>query len=363
MVFIRIAAFVTALFQMLIPSVQYSARGAEAYYTKWAETDEYKLENTATIEKDPNRDFVVLNLTDCQLTDTEALGKSGIMLKNTVKKLVEETEPDLITLTGDNAWGYFAYVQLINLIESFDVPWAVVMGNHDNSDENTKWFSSALVNAENCVFSFGPEGMGYGNYVVNVTENGKVVESLIFVDTHSNASFELENGSIVNGYDHLWANQIEWYKWAVNGVQKYGKNGTVKSIVFAHIPVVEYKTAYDEAWDAQAGAWRDGYEAFGEMNEAQCPAPVNNGFFETMRKLGSTTDFICGHDHVNNYSILYKGIRLTYALKTGNGCYWKEGLSGGTTLTLDGKGSTVTEHRYIEPSYEFNAFEPMLWTF
>ena len=36
--------------------------------------------------------------------------------------------------------------------------------------------------------------------------------------------------------------------------------------------------------------------------------------FDTALELGSTTGFFCGHDHYNNASIEYKGIRLTYGM-------------------------------------------------
>ena len=36
--------------------------------------------------------------------------------------------------------------------------------------------------------------------------------------------------------------------------------------------------------------------------------------YDTALELGSTTGFFCGHDHYNNASIEYKGIRLTYGM-------------------------------------------------
>ncbi|WP_242994457.1 hypothetical protein [Butyrivibrio fibrisolvens] len=36
--------------------------------------------------------------------------------------------------------------------------------------------------------------------------------------------------------------------------------------------------------------------------------------FDTALELGSTTGFFCGHDHYNNASLEYKGIRLTYGM-------------------------------------------------
>ena len=65
-----------------------------------------------------------------------------------------------------------------------------------------------------------------------------------------------------------------------------------------------------------------------------------------MQELGSTENVVVGHDHVNNYSVLYKGIRLTYALKTGDRCYADADLNGGTLLTVTKDGVT-TEHVYI----------------
>ena len=51
----------------------------------------------------------------------------------------------------------------------------------------------------------------------------------------------------------------------------------------------------------------------------------------------STKNVICGHEHKNNFSVLYRGVRLTYATKTGDGHDWVEdgSVCGGTVLKLD----------------------------
>ncbi|MGN1442256.1 MAG: hypothetical protein ACI4XE_00300, partial [Acutalibacteraceae bacterium] len=53
---------------------------------------------------------------------------------------------------------------------------------------------------------------------------------------------------------------------------------------------------------------------------------------------------------VNNSSILYQGIRLTYGMKTGAGCYWDENMNGGTKFTVSSDGSMLTEHVYVDPA-------------
>ena len=75
---------------------------------------------------------------------------------------------------------------------------------------------------------------------------------------------------------------------------------------------------------------------------------MDNGFFALMQAMGSTEHFIVGHDHTNNYSVMYEGIRLTYALKTGAGCYWNKRLNGGTTITVGSDGHATVAHEYIE---------------
>jgi hypothetical protein len=59
---------------------------------------------------------------------------------------------------------------------------------------------------------------------------------------------------------------------------------------------------------------------------------------------------LCGHDHVNCFSIEYEGITLSYSLKTGYGCYWKPDTHGGTTLTISSDGHVNTAHHYIDPT-------------
>ena len=360
---LKLLSLIVAVFQLIVPLTVNKIVGIDKLYTDWSQDSEYRLEDFASVEKDPDKDFVILNLTDTQLTGDEAICKSGRLLKNTIKELIEKTKPDLITLTGDNAWGDFAYIQIVNVLESYRIPWTPAFGNHDSSDSVAEWQSLLFTDSRHCLYRVGPRDMGYGNYAVNITENGKVVRSLIFMDTHSNATFTLSDGSKVSGYDHLWDNQIEWYKWAVNGVQKYGADGKVPSTVFFHIPVVEYKDAYEAAWDKTTSTYNEGYDAFGVNLEGVCCAPVNNGFFGVAKALGSTTDIICGHDHINSFSAVYQGIRLTYSLKTGCGCYWDESLNGGTQFTIDSAGKSTVKHIYVEPSYKWNFCEPALWAF
>lgn len=346
-----ILAFFLSIFRILAPVGALVVNfGEDNFFTEWSVTDEFTADYCAEIEKDPDEDFIILNLADLQLKDDLVYEEEGEKTVEMIDDLVRETEPDLITLTGDNAWGTIAYINLVKQIDGYGIPWAPIMGNHDGQCcINEFWAAHLLYKAENCLFEFGPEDMGYGNYIINITENGHIIHTLFMVDTHNNAEYTLEDGSTIGGYDHLWENQIEWYKWAVKGVSEI-EGHTVESSVFMHIPVCEYK----DAWIAANGSDAIGVlapelapDAIGFSGEGVSCPPVNNGFFDVCKELGSTKNIFAGHDHVNNFQIYYEGIRLTYTLKTGYGAYYTDGIMGGTVISIGSDGAAYAEHIYM----------------
>lgn len=346
-----VVSFLLAIAQVLTPVGAYIIRGGEdAFFTEWSASDEFNQNSYITLEKDPDKDFVILNLADVQLRDDEVYTDEDYETRKLIKEMVEKHQPDLITLSGDNAWGTMAYIELIRLVDSFDIPWAPVMGNHDGQRTISEfWAAYLLSKAKNCLFEFGPEDMGYGNYIINITENGRIIHTLFMVDTHDGAEFVDENGATVSGYDHLWKNQIEWYKWGVKGVEKI-EGKTVESTVIMHIPVYEYKEAWAMFSSEEIGTIDPAFDpvAKGTHGEGICSPPVRTEFFSVCKELGSTKNMLCGHDHINNSQIYYEGIRLNYAVKTGYGSYYTDDLVGATTITVNSNGNAYVEHDCVE---------------
>ena len=355
-------ACLLSLTQILTPYFQFVFNGGiKNFFEDWSVNDVYTEDYAVEIAKDPNKDFVVLNFSDIQLNPQNVYSELGNRSYEMIKKTVSEVKPDLITLTGDNCSSDVGYLEIIKLFDSFGIPWAPVMGNHDGDNGNRiheGWDAYQLSHAENCLFKFGPKDMGYGNYIINVTENGKIIHTLFMLDTHSSAS-DTEAGKInfngdKSGYDHLWANQIEWYKWAVNGIKTIAGK-TVESTAFMHIPVYEYRTARDLMCYTTTAAdgdteyvlkpeYADGN--FGTLREGICSPEGNNGFFDVCLDLGSTKTMVAGHDHVNDLCLNYKGIALAYSLKGGYGSYWDEDRIGGSVLTVNSDGAATFSHHY-----------------
>ncbi|MBQ7543005.1 MAG: metallophosphoesterase [Clostridia bacterium] len=322
--------------------------GKSAFFDNWSASDAFTADCAVRMDKQPDKDFVILNLTDIQLNNAEAFNEVGAQTKAVIDRLVADTKPDLITVTGDNGSMFLAYNEMIRMLDSYGIPWAPIMGNHDGHGfPGEFWCAYNFADAKNCLFRFGPADMGYGNYIIHIYENDQIIHTLYMMDTHDNIEADNCNGPKGDGYDHLWENQMLWYAWAVNGTNKLAGKA-VDSSVFFHIPLCEYNSAWNAA--TEDGKFKAEYAetSFGEKREGVCCAPENNGFFMLMQRLGSTKNVICGHDHVNSFSILYEGIRLTYSLKTGAGAYSDADMNGGTTLTIASDGSTTTVHHYVD---------------
>lgn len=314
-----------------------------------------------TLQKQSGRDFIVLNLSDPQLSDSEweSGNKNGVILTQTVKELVKRLHPDLITVSGDIAWAgqRKSYRRFADLMESFSIPWAPIWGNHDNQGgaEEVDSVADEFIARPHCVYEKGEPSLGNGNYVIKIDENGKTIAAVIMMDTHDRAPFTDEGGKSSDEWAKLIPEQLDWYAEQIKAL------GGVESTIITHIPIYAYREAFDAAFNAaldpktitpdnSRGCWNKGYEdSFGVKYEGICSYPADEGMFALIRELGSTTQFITGHDHVNNYSVFYNGMRFTYSLKAGAGCYWNERLNGGTVLTIsDGRPMSV-RHEFVDP--------------
>ncbi len=357
--FKRFLISVLCLSMLIGPQIASFFRGGEqAFFENWSKDQTFSRCYAVELKKDPNRDFVVLNLADIQMGTDEALGEMGAGVKKTTDRLVKELKPDLITLSGDNAWTDYAYIQMIRMIDSYGIPWAPVMGNHDGQGCPSEfWCAYNFTKAKHCLFRFGPADMGYGNYIINVTQNGEIIHTIFMMDTHD----YIRTDDSINGprgddnYDHLWPAQFEWYSWALDGIEKAAGKPVESSIIF-HIPLYEYKTAWEEAtgvndWESDKDAPFIGEYAetsYGSRHEFGGWSPRSNGFFDLIKEKGSTKNVLCGHDHVSDYSILYQGVRLTYCVKDGPGCYWEPEMNGGTTLTINAAGNGTVAHHFVD---------------
>ncbi|MBE6540948.1 MAG: hypothetical protein E7672_00655 [Ruminococcaceae bacterium] len=320
-----------------------------------------------TLKKDPARDYKILNLTDTQMRndDWEEDRVRRKVLDYTVEELVKRTSPDLITISGDIAGvGRIpSYTMFADLMESFGIPWAPVWGNHDIDEvENMDKVADLFLSYPHCIFEKGEREMGHGNYIISIEENGTPVHALFMMDSHDGGGFWAPDGSRVHGSDKLWDNQLYWLAEQNEMLRSRGCRDTSLHI---HQPIRAYKHAWEAAFregfdrreisveDTYTGeCWRDGYkDSFGVCREGVSCHPLEDGVLEALIDGGTTRHVFCGHDHCNNFSIKYHGVRLTYNMKTGCGSAWKEDTNGGTLITVGSDGIKDVRHEYIDVSH------------
>ncbi len=311
------------------------------------------------LQKQKDKKFTVLHLTDTHLYHDEWIGEKGEHLKNTVSYLIEQAKPDLITISGDLAWAgqYNSYEDFAEWMDGYGIPWAPVFGNHDdqNGYETVCKAADILKARETCLLEAGDPALGYGNYVVGIEEDGKLIHGIILMDSHDRKPWVDDKGESHNEWAELIPEQFPWYRAQVEALKA---QGALETSLIMHIPIYAYRDAIKAALKAdvdpkavsfyngeQGDCWNEGYEdSFGVYREGICSYPEDNGFFDEILAGGTTKTVISGHDHVNTFSVPYKGVRLTYALKTGRGSYHDTRINGGTILTIDSDGRMEVEH-------------------
>lgn len=334
---IIILPILVMLVSMLFVMVGCGVKVPEKYQKQWSKS--LKFDNTCYKTLNITGDELkILQLTDIHFDDHNNRKEWTLDL---IKSTIESSMPDLIAVTGD--WVSTnekkerdkATKTVFDLIDSYNIPWIVAFGNHDAEGELTKYdFADIFAQYKNSLFDVGFTNLkgGAGNYIVVAEKDGKPVQAVVTIDSHS----AVKKWSTI--YDSIGKDQIEWYKWAMKGVQdlyaKAGGKGIIPSINFQHIPINEYKDNMDN---------KDLY-VLGENKEDSYPGKKNTGWFFALKEIGSSKGVFFGHDHANNKIIKLDGIYLGYGVESG----WCEGYAedckkGGLLITLSNSGSVKLE--------------------
>ncbi len=365
-----------------------------------------KTSKIDTIRISEGGELRILQLTDIHLTASEletiadlraagfAFGPvSGITAYlrdqwalQTVATLIEETQPDFIVVTGDivytNPYTQFltpightdnlkAMKMFAEYIESYKIPWAATLGNHDHEGTSSReQIADYLASLEYCLFQKGPSNItGFGNYIINVlNSDGTYNTALVMMDSNSYRDPDDHTG--FSSYDSIHDNQIEWYEQSLNDIKaKYGLPELPQSLLFCHIPVNEFATARDIYVQQQAGNMdnpdlivHDGF--FGEKNYAVSVPAIGEykgvyydggRIFDKILELGSTKGIFVGHDHANNIILEYLGVLFVFgksidyiAYPTPDICK-NDDFRGGTLITIKDKSPFVYDGEDNKP--------------
>lgn len=343
------------------------------------------------VEVESGRDVVILQLTDTQIidagqarTDTRLESKTPLteQAKYTncyryIEDAVQKTNPDLIIMTGDLIYGEFddsgeVFKGLIDYMESLDIPWAPIFGNHDNeSMMGVSWQCEQLEQAENCLFKRN-DLTGNGNYSIGIVQDGELIKTVFMMDSNgctnafsdgygacdaSGNPLTYNEGEKIKTEIGFGSDQIDWLEKSSKLIDA-ATGGEVGKLLAFHIPISQFANGAHEAGyqssfaldNAQLFTIGEDVTAqngdFGTKGEAFKGIHSEYGLWEILKKHNFEGVF-CGHSHKNSVSILYDGIRLTFGLKTGTFDRYLESELGGTKITVN-KDLFEVEHVYYK---------------
>ena len=339
-------------------NVDYTYMVSKNYVPTDAEVFADALGETS-IKLKQDRDLKILQLTDIHIGNGPLTTKKDKKAIEAVCALIEYSRPDLIILSGDMVFpvsvisgtndNLTALKVLVKVIEEYKTPWTLCFGNHD-AESFAKYSKSEVCNyleseeLKYCLFNRGPNSLdGMGNHLINIYNYDGSFNSTIFL---------LDNGmylgnSQLSGYLEISESQTNWYEQQILKLNQHF-NKTIDSYVFYHVPGKEYELGWEEYKNQGENALYYFGQA-GEKNEKiSCPSELGT-FFPKVLELGSTKAIFCGHDHLNDFSIEYMGIRLTYSKSIDYTAYVFQGIAnkteqrGGTLLSLKGVNTSQKE--------------------
>lgn len=272
-------------------------------------------------------DFKILHLTDIHIGGSLYSYHKDMKALKACYTEIEYTKPDLVVVTGDLCFPMGIMSMSLNntapvnqfaaFMRNLDIPWCFTYGNHDTesiasadkSELDEVYKSLSYKTSGNLLYPYiQPEVMGRNNQLIEIRNaDGKLNTALFLIDSNA------YTGEGVNVYDYIHDDQVEWY---ANEVQRLNseEGHIVNSFAFFHIPLQQYRTAY-KLYEKGSDEVKYYFGANREKTiDKVCCSDFPSSLFDRMVELKSTTGVFCGHDHYNNMSLEYMGIRLTYGM-------------------------------------------------
>lgn len=264
--------------------------------------DEY---NNDIIEKVKlNKDELkIMQLTDLHFTyGFDSLDKKTYKL---LDNMFKNEEPDLIVITGDLFMSILApniLKDFIKFIEKYQIYWTITFGNHEREYHHITKIVKILMETKTnyLLFHYGPKltddnTHGYSNFKIEILKNDLAFLNVYLLDSKDDRKDGVKDKRFP--YDYLSEEQVNWFK-------EETINDTVKSLVFMHMPLMQFLN----------------YEG-NDIREKMWPQGKDTGLFEAILEVNKTMGVFVGHDHNNEFSFLYEGVLLAYGRSSGYNAY------------------------------------------
>ena len=281
-----------------------------------------------------NGEFKIVQFTDIHFNCNSQA--STIALKRIDEVLAAEN-PDLVVITGDIVYSSpaeDAMRAVLDRVAAHDVPFCITFGNHDGDFGTDKGELYDIACSYPQSVMPPRNGVESPDYAIELTgAAGEGIAGVIYC-FDSNAHL-FNNAGEFTGYDWIHGDQVEWYNRTSAAYTAANGGAAVPSTAFFHIPLPEYSTAVVE-----------GGAMVGTRREAVCAPYFNSGLFDAIK--GNDDVFACfvGHDHDNDYAVMWQDVLLAYGRFTGGNTEYNNLSNGARVIVLkEGKKELETHVR------------------
>ena len=294
--------------------------------------------------------FRILSFTDQHICD---VGECSRWTLHLMEETIRAESPDLLVFVGDNVTGGENRERARDFaarLHALGIPWCPILGNHEGDNpasigrvEMMNIFRTSPL----CLLP--PHGAlreeGVGAYCVPILRaDGSTCHKLLFFDCglYLTAAQKEAWGlpSRAREEQPISQEQLLWYRARV-------REDDCPSTVFCHVPLPAYAIACEE-----------GALLAGKRRERVCCSACPDGLFDAMCEEGKSVAMVAGHDHINDFDILYRGIRLIYNRMSGFDSYnaiskkvESRLLQGATLYTIDVDGNFSRDDILYEDRY------------
>lgn len=247
-----------------------------------------------------------------QLTDIhwDPQSKNCAQTAQTIEAVLALEKPDIAMLTGDVVTekpGPEGWKAIIALLEKAQVPFTVMMGNHDAEVMPKREIYDLLAQSPYFIGEKGPATIhGCGNYVVPVYgADHKTAKALLYCIDSNDYPESKDYGT----YDWIHFDQIAWYRQTSARFTKENGDNPLPALAFFHIALPEYDAIPNNG------------TMLGEKNEGSGASKINSGLFASFIEMGDVMGAFVGHDHDNDFIGTHYQIALAYGRVTGTDAY------------------------------------------
>lgn len=250
-----------------------------------------------------------------------------------INEVLDAEQPDLVIFTGDVIYSAPAdsgMVQVLEQVSKRKLPFVVTFGNHDDEQGlSRQQLYDIIRKVPGCLMpdrgtASSPD---YALTVKSSSNPQKDAAVLYCMDSHSYSPLK-----DVKGYAWLTFDQVDWYRQQSAAFTAQNGGQPIPALAFFHIPVPEYHEAVADENSTIRGT---------RMEEA-CAPRINSGMFAAMKEGGDVMGIFVGHDHDNDYAVMWKNILLAYGRYTGGNTVYNHLPNGARVIVLDEGARTFT---------------------